>query len=92
MPDFNNLSLQDHGVGGVADDPYGTHSSRPSFYGGCGYSREYYDHHDHHHNNHDRYQHHHQGGEAVQEDPAGAGRQARPPGQQCLRWGLLKNH
>ena len=42
MPDFNNLSLQDHGVGGVADDPYGTHSSRPSFYGGCGYSREYW--------------------------------------------------
>ena len=41
MPDFNNLSLQEHG--GVADDPYGTHSSRPqSFYGGCGYSREYW--------------------------------------------------
>ena len=43
MPDFNNLSLQEHGGGGgVADDPYGTHSSRPSFYGGCGYSREYW--------------------------------------------------
>ena len=42
MPEFNNLSLQDHGAGGVADDPYGSHSSRPSFYGGCGYSREYW--------------------------------------------------
>ena len=43
MPDFTNLSLQEHGGGtGVADDPYGTHSSRPSFYGGCGYSREYW--------------------------------------------------
>ena len=44
MPDFSNLSLQEHGGGGpgVADDPYGTHSSRPSFYGGCGYSREYW--------------------------------------------------
>ena len=43
MPEFNNLSLQEHGGGGgVADDPYGTHSSRPSFYGGCGYSREYW--------------------------------------------------
>ena len=33
---------------------------------------------------------HDQGGEAVQEDPAGAGRQARPPGQQRLRRGRFK--
>ena len=33
---------------------------------------------------------HDQGGEAVQEDPAGAGRQARPPGQQRLCWGRFK--
>ena len=36
---------------------------------------------------HDR----HEGGEAVQEDPAGAGRQAWPPGQQRLRWGWFSN-
>ena len=33
---------------------------------------------------------HDQGGEAVQEDPAGAGRQARPPGQQRLRRGRFE--
>ena len=41
LPEFGGLSLQERG-GTVPEDPYGSHGSRPSFYGGCGLSRDYW--------------------------------------------------